>query len=243
MLKYEQIAQKIDDYIDKNNFPQGTRIQTVQKLSDKYKVSKSTIVKALECLEIKGSIYQVRGSGIFVRKKNNFGDNYINLNYMMGFTKNFGDDLRVSSKIIDFDVIFANKKEASLLDCKVGEEVYMIKRLRYLDKKIIYLEEAYYKKSIVPVLNRDIAKNSIFKYLMEDLNLSIGFSDTYINAEKLDSKIAKILELSPGDPCMVFLQQVYLINGKVVNFTKLTYHYKHIKFFLQSLSKPKIEDV
>ena len=55
MLKYEQIANEIENYIYQNNIPQGTKLPTVENLAADYQVSKSTIVKALESLVLKGA--------------------------------------------------------------------------------------------------------------------------------------------------------------------------------------------
>ena len=84
-------------------------------------------------------------------------------------------------------------------------------------------EEAYYKKSIVPYLNKEIAKGSIFEYLQTALHL-----------EKLDDNLANLLNLSPNDPAMVVLEQIYLSSGICFNVSKLVYNYKNTRFFLQS---------
>ena len=95
-------------------------------------------------------------------------------------------------------------------------------------------EEAYYKKSIVPYLTKEIAKGSIFEYLKTALNLNPGFSDRYLHLEKLNDNLAAILKLEPGDPAMVVLEQIYLPSGVSFNVSKLVYNYKNTQFFLQS---------
>ena len=69
MLKYQLIANQIENTIYENDLPKGTKLPTVEQLACDYNVSKSTIVKALESLVLKGIVYQVQGSGIFVRRK------------------------------------------------------------------------------------------------------------------------------------------------------------------------------
>ena len=77
-------------------------------------------------------------------------------------------------------------------------------------------EESYYKKSIVPFLTKEIAERSIFEYLTSALNLNLGFSDSYIHIELLDSKVAKLLDLDTTSPAMIFLQQLYLSSGQFI---------------------------
>ena len=50
MLKYQLIANQIEDHIYENDLPKGTKLPTVEQFASDYGVSKSTIVKALETL-------------------------------------------------------------------------------------------------------------------------------------------------------------------------------------------------
>lgn len=231
MLKYQIIAKEIENDIYSNNFPQGTKLPTVESLASKYNVSKSTIVKAIESLVSRKIVYQLQGSGIFVRKRNRTG--YINLNFTQGFTTSL-KEFNITSKVLDFNLIKANKEIAELIECDVNDDIYLIKRLIYIDDEIMCYEEAYYKKSIVPYLNKEIATGSIFEYLQTALNLNLGFSDRYLHLEKLDNNLANLLNLAPNDPAMIVLEQIYLSSGVCFNVSKLVYNYKNTCFFLQS---------
>ena len=231
MLKYQIIATEIENNIYSNDLPQGTKLPTVEALASEYKVSKSTIVKAIESLVSKGLVYQLQGSGIFVRRRNR--DGYIDLNVTQGFTNSL-KEFNITSKVLELDLIRANEEIAQLMECDVNEEAYVVKRIRYINNEIMCYEEAYYKKSIVPYLTKEIAKGSIFEYLKTAFNLKPGFSDRYLHLEKLDNNLANILNLETGDPAMVVLEQIYLPSGVSFNVSKLVYNYKNTQFFLQS---------
>ena len=231
MLKYQIIANEIENNIYSNDLPQGTKLPTVETLASEYKVSKSTIVKAVESLVSKGLVYQLQGSGIFVRRRNRNG--YIDLNITQAFTTSL-KEFNITSKVLEFNLIRADEEIAKLIECDVNDEAYFIKRVRYINDEIMCYEEAYYKKSIVPYLTEEIAKGSIFEYLQTALNLKPGFSDRYLHLEKLDNNLANILKLEPGDPAMVVLEQIYLPSGVSFNVSKLVYNYKNTQFFLQS---------
>lgn len=231
MLKYQIIANEIEDNIYSNDLPQGTKLPTVENLASEYKVSKSTIVKAIESLVSKGIVYQLQGSGIFVRRRNRSG--YIDLNITQGFTTSL-KEFNITSKVLEFNLIRADEEISELIECNINDEIYLVKRLRYIDDEIMCYEEAYYKKSIVPYLTKEIAQGSIFEYLQTALNLNIGFSDRYLHLEKLDNNHANLLDLTPNDPAMVVLEQIYLSSGVCFNVSKLVYNYKNTQFFLQS---------
>ena len=192
MLKYQIIANEIENNIYSNDLPQGTKLPTVEALASEDKVSKSTSVKAIEYLVARKIVYQLQGSGIFVRRRNRTG--YINLNVTQGFTTSL-KEFNITSKVLDFNLIKADKEIAELLECDINDDIYLIKRLRYIDEEIMCYEEAYYKKSIVPYLNKEIAKGSIFEYLQTALNLNLGFSDRYLNLEKIYDNLANLLNL------------------------------------------------
>ena len=231
MLKYQIIANEIEHNIYSNNLPQGTKLPTVENLASEYKVSKSTIVKAIESLVSKGIVYQLQGSGIFVRRRNRSG--YIDLNITQGFTTSL-KEFKITSKVLEFNLIRADEEISELIECNINDEIYLVKRLRYIDDEIMCYEEAYYKKSIVPYLTKEIAQGSIFEYLQTALNLNIGFSDRYLHLEKLDNNHANLLDLTPNDPAMIVLEQIYLSSGVCFNVSKLVYNYKNTQFFLQS---------
>ncbi len=231
MLKYQIIANEIEDNIYSNDLPQGTKLPTVENLASEYKVSKSTIVKAIESLVSKGIVYQLQGSGIFVRRRNRSG--YIDLNITQGFTTSL-KEFNITSKVLEFNLIRADEEISELIECNINDEIYLVKRLRYIDDEIMCYEEAYYKKSKVPYLTKEIAQGSIFEYLQTALNLNIGFSDRYLHLEKLDNNHANLLDLTPNDPAMIVLEQIYLSSGVCFNVSKLVYNYKNTQFFLQS---------
>ncbi len=137
MLKYQIIANEIENNIYSNDLPQGTKLPTVEALASEYKVSKSTIVKAVESLVSKGLVYQLQGSGIFVRRRNRNG--YIDLNITQGFTTSL-KEFNITSKVLDFDLIRADEEIAKLIECDVNDEAYFIKRVRYINDEIMCYE-------------------------------------------------------------------------------------------------------
>lgn len=233
MLKYQLIANQIENNIYENNLPKGTKLPTVEQLASEYSVSKSTIVKALDSLVLKGIVYQVQGSGIFVRRRNRNG--YINLTSPKGFTDNLKEN-KITSKVLDFNLIKATKEVCEYLECNLDDDIYIVKRIRYIDDKIMCYEESYYKKSIVPFLNREIVEGSIFDYLESAFNISTSFQDRYLNVGTLDDTFAKLLELNIGDPALTVYSQCYLPSGVIFNYSKIIYHYKNTQFYDQSSS-------
>ncbi|WP_050179709.1 GntR family transcriptional regulator [Domibacillus robiginosus] len=233
MLKYQQIAEEIEKYIEENALQQGDKLPVLETLMTHFEVSKSTITKSLDLLEKKGVVFQVRGSGIFVRRHKRKG--YISLLSNQGFKKDL-EDYKITSEVIELEVRKPTQEAAHNLNISLDDEVYYVKRVRYIQEQTLCLEESYYNKSIVPYLNNEIVTESIFNYIKEGLGLKVGFSDIYLHMDKLSEEEAAYLGLENGAPKLLVESIFHLTNGQPFNFSKVTYNYQQSQFFIQANS-------
>ncbi|MGN8844624.1 GntR family transcriptional regulator [Niallia sp. HCP3S3_B10] len=233
MLKYQQIAEKIERYIEENGLKQGSKLPVIEALMKQYGVSKSTIIKTLELLEKKGIIFQVRGSGIFVRRQNRKG--YISLLSNQGFKKDL-EDYVLTSTIIELEVRKPTEEVSINLNMELNEDVYYVKRIRYINGQTLCLEESWYNKSIITYLNKEIVSESIFHYITEGLGLKVGFSDVYLQVDKLNEEEAAFLGLEKDAPKLLVESIFHLTNGQPFDFSKVTYNYQQSQFFIQANS-------
>ncbi|MGE6491351.1 GntR family transcriptional regulator [Exiguobacterium sp. NPDC077395] len=230
MLKYQQIANEIEQYIHEQNLKQGDKLPVLEQMMSQYAVSKSTITKALELLERKGIIFQLRGSGIFVRRHNRPG--YMSLFSTQGFKSNLGDRI-LTSDVLDVSVMKPDALVAENLGIDVTDDVYRVERVRYVDGEVLCHEESYYVKAIVPYLNREIVADSIFDYVQSALGVTIGFSDMYLQVGRLTDVEAGHLGLQENDPTLRIETIFHLTNGKPFDYSRITYHYEHSQFVVQ----------
>lgn len=231
MLKYQQIADEIEQYINQHDLKQGDKLPVLEQLMRQYAVSKSTITKALELLERKGVIFQLRGSGIFVRRHNRPG--YMSLFSTQGFKRNLGDRV-LTSDVLDLSIMKPDETVAQNLGISTEADVYHIERIRYVDGELFCVEESFYVKEIVPYLNREIVTDSIFDYIQSALGITIGFSDMYMQVGRLQEKEAKLLQLNIGDPTLRIESIFHLSNGTPFDYSRITYHYEHSQFVIQA---------
>ncbi|WJP97250.1 GntR family transcriptional regulator [Macrococcus bovicus] len=233
MKKYEQIVEDIEAYIHDNELAQGTRLSSVESYAAHYQVSKSTIIKAMDILEKKGAIFQQRGSGVFVRRQRRKG--YVSLLTNRGFTEEL-KDFAVTTQLLKLELM--KPTEEVMLNLKLSEEdeVYYVERLRDIDGNRLCIEASYFPKKIVTYLNNEIAEGSIFNYLTEGLKLNISFADIYLHVDTLNEEQGEKLQLHAGAPALFVEQVVYLGTGEPFDYSKLTYHYQHSKFFVQAIN-------
>jgi GntR family transcriptional regulator of bglA len=225
-VKYKEIADCLEREIRDGKFDKTKKLLTEEELMKKFEVSRNTIRKAINQLVNRGYIYQVQGSGMFLREKS--VTDYINLGSLRGLTKDLTSKI-IETKILDLHVIEADEVISKQMRCEAGTKLYYIKRLRIVDKEPFSIEISYFKKDIVPYLNEDIASSSIYRYLIEDLKLNIGFADKVINCEKIDEASARLLNVNPVDPALIIENTVFLTNGTIFELSNSLFHYQKAK--------------
>lgn len=225
-VKYKDIAYSIEGAILYGQYNKSAKLPTEEELMKEYLVSRNTIRKAISLLVDRGYVYQVQGSGIFIRQTSK--DGYITLGNMRGLTGDFPSKV-ITTKLLVLEQVKADVEIAKKMKCVEGTELYHVKRLRYLDGYSFAVEYSYYNKNIVPYLNNEIVEKSIYSYILNDLKLNIGFADKIIYCDKLSTEHSELLQLSEGDPATIIEDTVYLTNGLIFDVSKVVYNYKMAK--------------
>ena len=169
--KYKDIVIDIEKDILDGKYNQTKKLPTEEEFVKKYKVSRTTIRKAINLLANSGYVYQVQGSGIFIRES--ALHDYISLEKLNGLTKDYPNK-KVTSKIIRLEILEADEELARKLECNVGTKLYFLERARIVDGEPFTIEYTYFNKDIVPYLNEEIAEKSIYAYITKDLKYTIG---------------------------------------------------------------------
>lgn len=224
--KYKQIADVLEQNIRDGLFNETKKLPTEEALMNRFEVSRNTIRKVISQLVNRGYIFQVQGSGMFLRETS--VTDYINLGSLRGLTKNLVSQ-NIETKVLELEVIDADEDIAKRMQCEAETRIYFLKRLRIVDGKPFSIEVSYFKKDIIPYLNEEIALSSVYSYFIEDLRLNIGFADKVISCEKINKENAKLLELNEGDPALLIENTVYLVNGTIFELSQSMFHYEKTK--------------
>ena len=224
--KYKEMAEQLESNIREGKYNQTKKLPTEDELIKTFGVSRNTVRKAINQLVNRGYIYQVQGSGMFLREDS--VKDYVHLGSLRGLLKDLLSST-IETKILELEVIVADEVKAKQMRCTEGSKLYFVKRLRIVDGEPYSIEISYFRKDIVPYLNDDIAKNSIYSYLIDDLELTIGFADKVILCEKMDKETARILNLNPEDPALIIENTVCLVNGTIFELSQSIFHYQKAK--------------
>lgn len=231
MVKYKKIAQEITNYIVDNKLKRHDKLPVIDEMVVDFNASKSTIIKALDILEAKGQIYQVQGSGIFVRDV--YIPGKINLNRPEGLTRTLPDKTIVS-RVIKVELIKPDATIQEYLECEPNEDIYMVQRTRYIKGEIHSFETSYLRKKYVRYMNEQIARGSIFTYLEDNLDLKPSFSNAFFQVKQMGDEVGRFLNEPSDTYGLELINQFFLSNGAIFDYSVLWYSSKQAQFFVPS---------
>lgn len=166
---YEKVVDSILEYIDNNDLKRDSLIPSERDLSIRYGVSRATIRRAISELILDGVLYKIHGKGTFVSPEKFKKD----LLEFYSFSEEMKKLKKVpSSKLLSFKIIKANKKLAKKMECKEGEPIYKLERIRYADDEPIMYEINHLLKSRFPnLLEQRLRNYPMYDILTKDYNV------------------------------------------------------------------------
>lgn len=233
--KYKEIYNDIKSQIEEGMLSPNQKIQDEITLSKKYKCSRMTIKKALDILVQEGLLFRKRGMGSFVMSSADSKHKLIlSERELTGLTKQLSNT-SVTSKILDFRLIFADEKIAKYLNMKANDPLYSIWRLRFVKDMPYVLEKTYMNPSIIPGITPDILNQSIYNYIEQDLGLRIGAAKKNLRACPSNEEDQKYLGLHNNEPVLEVEQIAYLDNGIPFEYSFSRHRYDKFEFTTYSL--------
>lgn len=224
--KYLIIAETLKQRIQNGTYLPGTPFPQQSKLAQEFQTSRVTVRKAIEQLIKIGLVYTQRGAGTFVRttalKTSHFDravDQYI------GTTKLVGDQSRVSSQIIQFQIRYPNAEERQLLNLTPHEMVYDIQRQRLVDGEPYALEYTKMPVKTVPGIDETVLKASVYHYIETTLHQKIGAAYRKISAAKATEADQQYLACQKFDPILRLRQVVFLENNVPFELSETHHRY------------------
>ena len=232
MNKYQQVAHDIENHIVKHNLKHGERLLSLKQLESRYMVSKTTIISALHLLEERGKIFQVRGSGIFVRKsiRNDGTPLYLNRSIEIKDADNDAPP-EIHKKMM----ILKDKKEVAMyLDFRDEGEIYFMNKIKEGEERIKYLEKNYYDVMVSERLGLELKVGIISENLTKQVEETISYTDIYIYSGTMTDSDATQLNIS-HDRRAIFIDTVYYSKGgQVFGFSKIIHPHVESCFLIQT---------
>lgn len=239
MLKYETIAQDIQNRIEDGDLAPNDKLPTVVDLCDRYGVSKITVKRAFEILTEKGLIASKRGSGTYVKNTTELFDTgavdpllvgeggthedtfgFTRSDQPIGFTASHSARGRkVDSVVYDFSVTNPPESVARHLSISPDDFTYYFCRVRCLENEPITIEYTYMPIDVTPGLKRDQLYRSVYAFVQDTLGLKISSFHRIIRAVGATEEEAGRLRLDAGAPLLEISQVGFLDDGTPFEFS------------------------
>lgn len=230
-LVYRKVMRDIKKKILDSEYPK-MKLPDERTLSKIYKVSRSSIKRALGILAQQGIIFKKRGSGTFINPlylKNRAMFNYEGSN--IGITDSFQlDGKRQGIQLLDYQVIPASPEMQQDLFLEPDEFVYKIRRLRLADDNPFIIETGYIPIRIAPTLSPAVVKGSIFNYLEKAKGKSVTRSFMTISVSPSEEEDQQYLNLSAKEPVALMEGIFFLDDGTPFEVSNMRVHYKYMKY-------------
>ncbi|MDO4911985.1 MAG: GntR family transcriptional regulator [Lactobacillus sp.] len=228
---YKTVLKKLKQRILNNEF-ENMRLPDERSLAQEYKVSRSSMKRALEILASQGIVFKKRGSGTFInplfsKEKSMFHYDGSNL----GLTDSLVTLGQAQSvKVLNFAVVKAGKSVAEDLFISPEDFVYRFERLRLVDDKPILVETSYLPIKVAPEMTEQVLEDSLFKYLEEVEGKSVNKSFLNLTVSPSTERDRQLLNLTENEPVGVISGIFFQDDGMPCEISEMRVHYKYMYF-------------
>lgn len=215
---FDKIYKDLKTKIETQEFSFNSILPSENELKNFYDCSRGTVRRALAELIGHGYIQVRQGQRVRVIyepvERNIFKIGGIESFKEAAIRNGFAYD----TKVVKLEKIFADEKIATHTGFKVGDELFDVRRVRYVNGKPLIFDKNFFLVSAVKNLTTEICKKSIYDYLENELKMKIMTSKRKMTAELANSEDKKFLELDDYN-CLA------IISGRVFNDLGIQFEY------------------
>lgn len=192
-------------------------IPSEAELCRSYDVSRTTVRKALDYLIYEGLLYRVQGKGTFV------GSQKVRGRYVQESAGFFEDmetrGLPHTTQVLKKEIIEADKALAKTLQLQVGDRVYRMERLRFVDEEPVNLAISHVPYKLCPTLISDnFTTHSLYRTLQQKYGYSVHHGTRVIEIQYASPKEAKHLKIPSRAPLLVVIGTMYDKNDVPIEY-------------------------
>jgi len=214
---YMNIYDDILFKIKKGSFSENSPLPSERELILNYNVSRSTVRKALNILQMNGFIYKIHGQGTFI-KPQVFEQPLYNFYSFTDELKK--DNITIRNSILSYEQFQLDSSLSSKLNKSKGEVFHKIVRLRSAKNYPLMIEITYLPKNRFFNINTDILEEkSLYSYLFSKYSLSVDKATETFRPIIPNSQECSLLKITSKIPC-ILLERFSYEENELVEYTK-----------------------
>jgi GntR family transcriptional regulator len=222
---YYQLENVLREKITAGTFVAGEKLPTESEMIEQYKVSRITVRQTLAALAEEGLIERHQGRGTFVAERKTKKRKFSGTIHLTGSLDELIEmGLETPVKVLEMNLIEADKHEAELLQIKVGTPIYCLKRIRLHEGQPSSLIVNYLPENIGNELTaEELSSGALLQTLETKFGYKLRDARQEIRAELADSYIANLLGIRVGAALLSIERTVYDLKGKPIEYVRSVY--------------------
>lgn len=227
---HQQIYLLIKDGIVSGELSEGDRLDSESEFQQRFNVSRITVRRALSDLDHDGLIIRKKGIGTTVApiKQERELDSF---NSFSSRARSEGDI--PGSIILKSERVVASIKVSQKLKVEAGSEVFLLKRLRLLNGKIIALHDSYVALSNkFEIKSNSFNENTSLYDFLESKGIELGSADEFLETGLPSLEVSKSLYIETGTPIMFKERVTYTVDGEPIEYSENTYVGSRYKYHI-----------
>ena len=209
---YLKIADSVKLATEQKLLKGGDFIPTEREFSDKLGVSRITVRKALDVLDKEGVIVRSRGLGTMISETVEYSGKEATGFSQQAVLKGKKPDTLWIKK----DVIECSSELATKLSIKENEQVFLLKRVRYIDEQAVSIEESYVPAHLIK--NPDEIQLSLYDYFRSQ-DISPTKTQSRVSAQMPTQGSLEKLAIDNNVPVLLIEQTAYDKQGVPIEYS------------------------
>ena len=221
------IRNKIED----EEWPVNTCIPSENEFSRIYGISRMTVRSVLTRLVDAGLLYRSQGKGTFIAEPKIISSPLVRYGIReqleeMGY--------KTSTKMISFEKVQASSKVSKFLNIKHENDIFIVKRLRFVKEEPLSYHISYVPVSFFHGLdNHDLEHKQMCDVIEKDYNYTIQRRTETLEATTANVEEAWLLSVHPNSPLLVLENMVYTVNDTPLEYSRIIFRGDKIKIKLE----------
>jgi GntR family transcriptional regulator len=234
---YERIESVLACDIADGSLPPETQLPPEEGLVERFKVSRTTVRKAILNLIERGLVEVRRGKGTFVTQPRITQE----LTELTGFV----EDIQAlgrhpTARLLDKRIVAADDTVAHRLALAPGTLVVRLQRVRLADGVAMSFDETYLPRDIgEKVAENDLEAEPVFALLENKYETPLVGAEYKLEAAAADPVAAQALQVPAGSPIFLIERTSYTTGNRPVDYERLHYRGDLIRFVTRLTRRPK----
>jgi len=225
---YERVESILAGEIADGSLPPETQLPPEDGLVERFKVSRTTVRKAIQNLVERGLVEVRRGKGTFVTQPKITQE----LTELTGFV----EDMRAvgrtpAARLLDKRIVAADETVAQQLALAPGTLVARLRRVRLADGVAMSFDETYLPRELgEKIAADDLEAEPVFALLEDKYGTPLVEAEYKLEAAAAGPDAAQALQVPAGSPIFLIERTSYTTGNRPVDYERLYYRGDLIRF-------------